>query len=113
MNAPTNAPTSGRLTFSVVHRTEYRYGSEMIDGYTVAHLLPRDTAAQRVLSAEVHVTPDADEYDEHVDVFGNRVVRLGIHHPHHTLGVISRSVVETAVGPAAAANSGDPGIGWE
>lgn len=81
-------------TFSVVHRTEYQYGIAMSDGYTVAHLLPRDTDHQRVVMAEVHVTPDADEYDEHVDLFGNRVVRLGVHHPHRQLGVTARSTVE-------------------
>jgi hypothetical protein len=46
------------LRFTVVHRTEYRYGLPMSDGYTVAHLLPRDTPTQTVQSAEVQVTPD-------------------------------------------------------
>lgn len=89
--------TSSR--FAVVHRTEYRYGSVMNDGYTVAHLLPRDTPLQRVESAEVHVTPDPDEYDEHIDAFGNRGARLGVHHPHDCLGVTARSVVEVLAPP--------------
>ena len=54
----------------------------MSDGYTVAHLLPRDTPNQRVISAAIHASPDPDEIDEHLDLFGNRVVRLGVHHPH-------------------------------
>lgn len=77
-----------------MHSTEYRYGNAMSDGYTVAHLLPRETTTQRVVSAEIHATPDADEVDEHLDLFGNRVVRLGVHHPHDHLGVISRCIVE-------------------
>jgi transglutaminase-like putative cysteine protease len=97
--------------FSVVHRTEYSYGASMADGYTVVHLLPRDSPTQRVMSAELHVTPDPDEYDEHVDLFGNRVVRLGVHQPHQHLGVVARCVVELLPmrepSPAAAA------IGWE
>ena len=30
-----------RRRYRVVHRTDYRYGATMIDGYSVAHLLPR------------------------------------------------------------------------
>jgi len=100
------------ITFNVVHRTEYQYGRLMSDGYTVVHLLPRETSTQRVHSAEVHVTPDADEYDEHVDMFGNRVVRLGIHHPHQQLGVTARCVVETLPHPPPASGA-DPSITWE
>ena len=81
------------VRFAIEHRTEYQYGTAMNDGYTVTHLLPRDTAYQRVESAELFVTPDADEYDENIDMFGNRVVHLGIHHPHQQLGVTARSVV--------------------
>lgn len=87
------------IRFSVVHRTEYRYSRSMSDGYTVAHLLPRDTPAQRVLEAEVQVTPEPDEYEEHIDLFGNRVVRLGVHHPHDHLGVTGRCLVEVDVLP--------------
>lgn len=103
------APTVGGVTFSVVHRTEYRYSAEMSDGYTVAHLLPRETAGQRVLSAELHVTPDVDEYDEHLDAFGNRVVRIGVHHPHAHLGVTARCTVATA----ASAPVPPGGRSWE
>jgi transglutaminase-like putative cysteine protease len=79
--------------FQIVHRTEYQYGASMIDGYTVAHLLPRETPWQRVEAAEVLITPDADEYEESVDVFGNRVVRIGVHHAHERLGVVGRCTV--------------------
>lgn len=96
-------------TFTVVHRTEYQYSAPMTDGYTVAHLLPRSTATQRVESAELHVTPDADEYDEHVDAFGNRVVRLGVHHPHAHLGVTMRTTV-TSTPPVPVLASPTP---WE
>ena len=105
-------PASPGPVFTVVHRTEYQYGTAMSDGYTVAHLLPRETPHQRVVSAEVHVTPDADEYDEHVDMFGNRVVRLGIHHPHQQLGVTARSVVETNP-PSGVPAGANAEITWE
>ncbi|MEX0847676.1 MAG: transglutaminase family protein [Ilumatobacteraceae bacterium] len=87
------------VRFSIQHRTEYRYGLPMSDGYTVAHLLPRDTAHQRVVSAHVEVEPVADEYEEHIDLFGNRVVRIGIHHRHDALTVVGHCVVDVDVVP--------------
>ena len=98
--------------FSVVHRTEYVYSSSMSDGYTVAHLLPRDTPVQRVISAEVQVTPDPDEYEEHIDVFGNRVVRIGVHHRHDRLGVTGRCVVEVDAVPPHGAWP-EPSTPWD
>ena len=103
---------SPTLTFEVLHRTEYRYSRPMVDGYTVAHLLPRDTPHQRVLRAEVVVEPGADEQVEHVDVFGNRVVRLGMHRPHETLEVVARSLVETAW-QTDVLDGGDPALAWD
>jgi transglutaminase-like putative cysteine protease len=80
--------------YRVVHRTTYRYASPMTDGYTVAHLLPRDTLRQRVAESVVGVTPEPTERDEHVDVFGNRVTQFGVHHPHDELIVEAVSIVD-------------------
>lgn len=99
----------GGQRFEVVHRTEYRYGKPMIDGYTVAHLLPRDTLWQTVEVAEVTVEPGCDERIEHVDAFGNTVIRLGIHRPHDHLVLTGRSVVCVAVQPIeGSGSSGSP-----
>ncbi len=91
--------TDTAIRFDVVHRTEYRYSMPMSDGYTVAHLLPRPTPTQRVLSAGIRVTPEPDEYEEHTDLFGNRVVRLGVHRPHDELTVVGQCSVEVAAIP--------------
>jgi transglutaminase-like putative cysteine protease len=72
---------SGRR-YRVLHRTTYWYGASMTDAYTVAHLLLRDTPWQLVESTAVQVTPDADRRDEYVDLFGNRIVQMGVHHLH-------------------------------
>lgn len=80
--------------FDVTHRTTYRYGAEMTDGYTVAHLLPRDTPHQKVLASELVVLPSPDEREDHLDVFANRVVRLGIHHRHDSITVTSSCTVD-------------------
>ncbi len=80
--------------YRVVHRTTYHYKSPMTDGYTVAHLLPRDTPRQRVAQAAIRVTPEPSELDEHVDPFGNRVSQFGVHHPHDALVVEAESIVD-------------------
>ena len=76
-----------RRRYRVVHRTDYRYGATMIDGYSVAHLLPRGTPSQVVHASRVTSEPHGDEIDESLDAFGNHVVQLGIHQPHERLVV--------------------------
>ena len=83
--------------YRVSHRTSYRYGLPVTDAYSVACLLPRERAFQHVVSSEVTTTPEADEYDERIDVFGNRIVQVGVHHRHESFDIVADSVVETSV----------------
>ena len=41
--------------YRVVHTTTYRYATSMTDGYSVAHLLPRETPWQSVERADIVV----------------------------------------------------------
>src|SRR6476469_10794294 len=95
----TNAPAGTR--YRVTHRTNYSYGATMADGYSVAYLLVRPTPSQRVLSSMLTTTPVVDEYDEWPDVFGNRMVQLGVHQPHDEFIVeaVSEVVVYTQERP--------------
>jgi transglutaminase-like putative cysteine protease len=81
--------------YRVVHRTEYRYGATMVDGYSVACVLARPTPSQTVASSMVITYPEADEFDEREDVFGNRVVQFGLHQPHD--GLVVEAVTEARV----------------
>lgn len=103
MTAPPDA-----VRYRISHRTTYEYGVPMADGYTVAHLLPRPTSLQVVEAAEVRVDPEPDERAEHIDVFGNRVLQLGVHHAHDSLTLHAES--EVIVEPAAETSPGEP---WE
>jgi transglutaminase-like putative cysteine protease len=102
------AAASEALRYRVSHRTSYEYGMPMADGYTVAYLLPRPTALQVVESAEVLVDPEPDERAERIDVFGNRVLQLGVHHAHETLTLRAES--EVVVEPGVVRSPGEP---WE
>ncbi|WP_040495234.1 transglutaminase family protein [Ilumatobacter nonamiensis] len=83
--------------YRVTHRTSYRYGLAVNDAYTVACLLPRDRDFQQVNSARVTTTPAPDEFVETRDVFGNRIVQLGVHHRHDAFEISAQSVVDTHV----------------
>lgn len=96
------------VTFHISHRTRYEYSRPMTDGYTLAYLLPRPTDRQAVERAEVRVTPEPDERIERVDVFGNRVLQLGVHHSHDRLELTAESVVTTE--PGLLVDDGPP---WE
>lgn len=80
--------------YRVVHRTEYRYGAMMTDGYSVAVVSPRSTGLQTVVSADVTSDPEPDERDERVDQWGNHIVQFGVHRPHDHSTIESVSVVE-------------------
>jgi transglutaminase-like putative cysteine protease len=85
-----------RQRFRISHRTTYEYSRPMNDGYTVAFVVPRPTPEQRVERIDVVVEPEPDERIERDDLFGNRVVQLGIHHQHDSLSVTATSEVSVA-----------------
>ncbi len=101
MTDPVAVSTSAGTQYRVTHRTDYSYGATMADGYSVAYLLVRPTPSQRVLSSMLTTTPAPDEYDERPDVFGNRMVQLGVHQPHDdfTVEAVSDVVVYTQERP--------------
>lgn len=81
------------IVYRIRHRTTYVYSTPVIDAYSVANLLPRSTPQQTVVSAEVVSDPPPDEFDERHDAFGNRVVQLGLHHPHDRFELVATSEV--------------------
>lgn len=84
-------------TYRVHHRTTYRYGGTMTDGYTVTCLVPRPTPRQAVRDARVELHPAASEWDSFLDAFGNLVNQFGLHEPHEEMTVEATS--EVAVEP--------------
>jgi len=82
------------ITYRVTHRTSYRYEMPVTDAYSIACLLPRSRPWQRVRDASVETSPAPDEHDERTDVFGNRIVQLGVHHRHDAFDIVATSTVD-------------------
>ncbi|MFP5488061.1 MAG: transglutaminase N-terminal domain-containing protein [Acidimicrobiia bacterium] len=80
--------------YRVRHRTTYRYGATMTDGYTVTCLVPRPTARQQVAESSVALRPAASEWDSYLDGFGNLIHQFGLHEPHTEMTVEASSVVD-------------------
>ena len=96
------------IRYRVEHRTAYRYGAAMTDGYTVACLVPRPTALQRVVASTVELDPNPSESDSYLDAFGNLIHEFGVHELHRDVTITARSEVELSP-------SDDPldGTPWE
>ena len=75
------------MRYRVSHTTEYRYSAQVINGHTVAHLRPRQTPTQTVVSSEVATSPAADHADEYLDAFGNHVSYRAVEQVHDQLVV--------------------------
>lgn len=82
--------------YRVEHRTVYRYGAAMTDGYTVACLVPRPTERQVVVESVVLVEPTPSEHDSYLDAFGNLVHEFGVHELHRELTITADSTIDLA-----------------
>ena len=90
--------------YRVTHRTEYRYGQPVV-GHTIARVVPRDLPHQRVVAAEVDVSPSPTRTSRHRDGLGNVVTYMAMDERHDRLVVTATS--EVAVDPAPS-----PGGAW-
>jgi transglutaminase-like putative cysteine protease len=84
------------MRYRVSHITEYRYSAQVINGHTVAHLRPRQTPTQSVVSSVVTTSPAADHADEYLDAFGNHVSYRAVEQVHDQLVVTGNYEVEIA-----------------
>ncbi len=79
--------------YRVVHETSYKYSSMVTSSRQIAHLSPRETSWQQVISHELEITPNATERTEGIDFFGNHMVSLFVDEPHQMLIVQAESEV--------------------
>jgi transglutaminase-like putative cysteine protease len=81
------------IRFRIVHHTEYRYGSTVTSGYTIARLTPRALPHQQVHHSTVVTEPPPDTVRVHEDGFGNTVTYIGLERPHDHLVVTAESEI--------------------
>jgi transglutaminase-like putative cysteine protease len=96
------------MKLRVTHETRYDYTPVVETAQHVAHLRPRDTAYQRVLSHRLRIDPEPGHLSCSEDVFGNTRTFFALMATHEHLRVVADSLVETRrpTPPASA-------MGWE
>jgi transglutaminase-like putative cysteine protease len=107
----TPAPaTPAPVRYRVVHESVFGYSSQVTSSRQVAHLAPRETTWQRVLSHRLVIDPPYTERNDGVDYFGNRFESFFIDDAHQTLSVCAESDVVVASTAPPAGTSSPP---WE
>jgi transglutaminase-like putative cysteine protease len=90
------------VKYRITHTTAYSYGETVPLCHNVAHLKPRTTPRQRVLSHSMEITPAPPTLRERLDFFGNPVTWFSLQEPHQSLTLIARSEVDvTPMDPPA------------
>jgi transglutaminase-like putative cysteine protease len=84
------------MTYRVVHRTEYRYASEVSSSYGELYLLPRDGPGQVCRTSDVRIEPAPHDYRERIDFYGNRTAYFAVLDPHTQLTVTAESTVDVS-----------------
>ena len=107
---PASALVARLMTYRVVHRTEYRYESEVSSSYGELYLLPRDVPGQVCRSSTVLIEPEPHDYRERSDFYGNRVAYFSVLEPHTRLAVTAESMVDVTR-PASLPLAGRPALG--
>jgi transglutaminase-like putative cysteine protease len=79
--------------YRVVHETSYRYSSPVTSSRQIAHLSPRATPWQQVISHQLIVKPASIERSVTIDYFGNSMVSLFVDEQHQALTVRAESEV--------------------
>ncbi len=77
----------------VLHSTHFVYGAEIPTSYNEARLLPAFLPRQRVLSAEVEISPLTWQ-TQYFDYWETRVIAFEVLRPHRELTVTATSTVE-------------------
>lgn len=98
------------IRYKVVHETTYEYSSQVSSSRQIAHLTPRETPWQQLVSHQLTIDPEPSETTEGIDYFGNKYVSVFIEEPHNELVVRAESEVIVASQGITPATESPP---WE
>ena len=83
------------MLLQIQHETRYRYTPAVHTARHLAHLRPRATATQQVLSHHLEITPGPAQCSEVLDGYGNTVAFFSLRGAHDALRVRAESIVAT------------------
>jgi transglutaminase-like putative cysteine protease len=86
------------LKLEIVHSTRYRYTGPIAETVMEVRLRPMDGNGQRCLDFNLELSHGV-KANSYMDGYGNNVQYFNLVRPHSALNVISRSTVETGLGP--------------
>lgn len=86
------------MKLEIVHSTRYRYSDPIAETVMEVRLRPMDGNGQRCLDFELELSHGV-KARTYVDGFGNHVHYFNLVRPHGGLSMVSRSTVETGLGP--------------
>ncbi len=84
------------MLLHVTHSTRYDYTPPVETAQHLAHLKPRSTASQRLVSHALTISPTPAQSGESPDAYGNTRAFFALESTHEELTVTAESVVETS-----------------
>lgn len=82
------------MRYRVKHITQYKYADRVSHCYNLANVVPRDTARQKCLDVQIHVSPRPVVTNQRSDYFGNQAFHFEIQKPHKELVISASSEIE-------------------
>ena len=77
------------VTYRVRHKTSYEYGIPVTLSHHLAHLKPRETPYQHVVSSTLTINPQASFQNDQTDAFGNTGTFFIVETPYREMTIIS------------------------
>lgn len=99
------------MRYHVLHSTDYHYSHPVQTARHLLHLVPVETAWQRLEARTVRITPEPSSRAAGADIFGNRFERVEFARPHERLRVESEFSVQVHERPWS--NAAPDGLPWE
>ncbi len=81
------------MKYRLIHTTHYDYNESVSLCHNEAHLIPRPTPFQTVVTNYISISPTPSLQHDRVDFFGNLTTYFSIQFPHKQLSVTSESEV--------------------
>lgn len=83
------------MIYRIEHTTTYEYAAHVSHCYNLAHLIPRNSRRQRLLTNHISISPSSSNASSREDYFGNIAHHFEIQTAHTRFSINSLSTVDT------------------